>query len=682
MNMINSKLSVFVAAVAAAMCVRADLSEFPEGKDGAIAFTFDDGTVDQYEVAAPVLDKYGIKAIFNIIPSRVGTDDAKYMTWDQIRDLVRRGHALGNHTMTHPNLNKVASEKGKEAVRAEIMDAYNLIKEKTGYEPKVLCYPYNASGPVSGEIVKEEGLENIAYRMDNWGGNFGAEAAHKAAEKILADHATRFVLIHGLRPGGGWAPFNKPEQFEEVVKALLSHTNLWVGGYTELIDRRKAVQAEKQRRKWENEQLGRYAPHAFAVEVVGKGGWTAVRKCGEEVEFRYSFRPASSNVLPLVKGLKAKVTLDNFGSRKLFEDEVDFDPSVTNTVKGTLAEPGFLRLTIDVPGLTPNFGGAWQRSVAFEPERLVKVGECPSDFDTFWSERLAAAEKIPLDAKCELVEKKSQKEWNTYAVSFATTNDRRVYGYLMVPKTASKESPVSLRVQVPGAGVGGWSLWPHAPKGEALLFMTVFPWAPSDDTGWQNARYREMVADFEKRFTYHHYFTAGLSESPAEAFFTPVILGVSRAVDWAASREEIDASRVTYYGISQGGGFGLYLGALNRTISRLVVNVPAFSDMLCDQAGRQTCTAKNLYNYDDSAVADAARRNEGYLDTANFAARITKPILFVTGVSDWVCPPATVYVAYNRCPSPEKAIRLNGGDHGSAPGEAEGEANRFLGGSR
>lgn len=47
-----------------------------EGKRGAIAFTFDDGTVDQYEVAAPVLDKYGIKAIFNGAPQGAGRGEA------------------------------------------------------------------------------------------------------------------------------------------------------------------------------------------------------------------------------------------------------------------------------------------------------------------------------------------------------------------------------------------------------------------------------------------------------------------------------------------------------------------------------------------------------------------------------------------------------------------------------
>ena len=158
----------------------------------------------------------------------------------------------------------------------------------------------------------------------------------------------------------------------------------------------------------------------------------------------------------------------------------------------------------------------------------------------------------------------------------------------------------------------------------------------------------------------------------------PVVLGVNRAIDWAAARPEIDASRVVYYGISQGGAFGLYLTQLNRTISRAVVNVPAFSDLLCGETGRLTCTSLNLFNFDDPARTAKVKANCGYLDTANFAARITKPIIFVTGLGDWVCPPATVFAAYNGCPSSDKQIWVKGGDHNGAPDEAKHAAMRWL----
>ena len=45
-----------------------------------------------------------------------------------------------------------------------------------------------------------------------------------------------------------------------------------------------------------------------------------------------------------------------------------------------------------------------------------------------------------------------------------------------------------------------------------------------------------------------------------------------------------------------------------------------------------------------------------YFDGVNFATRITAPALFSVALMDAVCPPSTVYAAYNHCASPDKDI--------------------------
>lgn len=673
---LGMKKSVLVLGSVLAFAVYAQRTEFPEGKDAVFAFTFDDGTVDQYEVAAPVLDKYGIKAIFNIVPERIGRE--KYMTWEQVADLAKRGHALGNHTLSHLNLND--PKLSEEDVENEIVRGYEEIKRHTGYEAKVVCYPYNASGPRSEKIVKQHGFKSICWRMDNWGAKFDEDAVDKAVAKAVKDKAYRYILMHGVRPGGGWAALADASLFERIVKRLLSHENVWVAGYEESVAYREAYRADRERIKCEAEQLSRYAPHAFKVEVVNAGGWTKERACGEEVEFKVAFRaPSNTNVLSLVKGLKATITLDNFGTEKQFEQEVDFDFTTETRVRGTLMKPGFLRLMVKVPRLNPCFDGPWQRTVPFETEKICVVPNEPEDFDAFWARAVKAAEAIPLDARCVLNEKKSQKDCFTYEVSFATTNGRRVYGYLSIPKSASREARVPLRVQVPGAGMGGWTLWPHPDKGSALLFMTVFPWAPTDDSGDQMKKYNAFRADIVRAEGYHHYFLAGLADGPDKAFYTSVILGINRAIDWVVrNRPEIDLGNVWYEGESQGGAFALWMGALNPSLRHIIAHVPAFSDLRADEAGRQLCTPSNIYMFDDPARAAKARANSGYLDTANFAARIRKPIVFVTGAADWVCPPYSVYGAFHRCPSKKKKLIFTSGHHTSAASEGRRDARRFL----
>ena len=205
---------------------------FPSGKKAAMVFTFDDGTLDQYEVAAPVLDKYGIKAIFNIVPSRIGAR-AHAMNWDQVRDLVKRGHDLGNHTYSHQNLSLLAQTGDVDVVTSEILLGYEVLKEKTGCEAKVVCFPYNQGGGVAMNVVRKNGFSVIRGRMGNWGGHFGAAQARKAAEKAIQEGSWNYILIHGVRPEGGWQAFASDKQFEAIVKELLSHEALWIPGYSE-----------------------------------------------------------------------------------------------------------------------------------------------------------------------------------------------------------------------------------------------------------------------------------------------------------------------------------------------------------------------------------------------------------------------------------------------------------------
>ena len=93
-----------------------------------VLFTFDDGRESNYTVAAPLLESFGGRGVFFVVPafaecaadqalafyrSRINPDsrpgdeqweDWKPMTPSQITDLAARGHAIGNHTLTHPRL--------------------------------------------------------------------------------------------------------------------------------------------------------------------------------------------------------------------------------------------------------------------------------------------------------------------------------------------------------------------------------------------------------------------------------------------------------------------------------------------------------------------------------------------------------------------------------------------------
>ncbi len=643
----------------------------PSGKDAAIVVALDGGTVAQYEKVIPLLEKSGIPILLNIEVAKIGVDPA-YMTWAQVNALARRGCEFGAMVTHNP-----FHERGHKAEISEIDEALSLLREKTRRTPQAALYGWPG---MTGAMRTELDRRGIAHQV--WrGGGLGDEKRARGEISnacVRAAGGGQSAQIHTFGPTSAADVARDLADLRAAVRVLGSATNVWFAKLSECRAREAAFKRYQDRKAHERKLLDAYATRAFRVSVAD-ADWGVPRKLGEKVTFTVGFTTPDAETAPLIDGLNATVTIDNFGSRRQFAKTVPLKPRSEVVCSGTLREPGFLRLKIEVPGFLPNQGRSWQRSVPFEPERIAKVGACPADFDSFWAKAVRAAEKVPLDPEMELNPGKSREicggKYDVYNVSFATVANRRVYGYLCIPKGG--KGPYPLRVQVPGAGYGMWS-WQPNPKGgadEVYLFMTVFPWktwAPP------SGAYDKLLADCRAKYGIrgHGYIGAGLSEGATHDFYYPVILGINRAVTWASARPEVDASRVGYYGISQGGAFGMYLTYLNPHIRKCVSTVTAFSDLLCESVGRQASIENDWFDYADPTLAAKAMKNSPYLDSANFASRIRKPVRFVTGQCDWICPPHTVYAAYNVCPSTDKAIELTTGNHGN-PG-ALGDYLRWL----
>ncbi|MCX7847364.1 MAG: polysaccharide deacetylase family protein [bacterium] len=69
-----------------------------------IILTFDDGWLDQYLYALPILNDYNIPAVFYVYSATIGSTNT--MSWDHLRELARRGHTIGCHSATHCDLTR------------------------------------------------------------------------------------------------------------------------------------------------------------------------------------------------------------------------------------------------------------------------------------------------------------------------------------------------------------------------------------------------------------------------------------------------------------------------------------------------------------------------------------------------------------------------------------------------
>jgi len=92
-----------------------------------LAITFDDGYLDNYENAAPVLERYGLPATFFVVTEWVGSTIVpwwhrecsarpQWMAWEHIESLHRRGFDIGAHTKTHADLGTISGEMARQEI--------------------------------------------------------------------------------------------------------------------------------------------------------------------------------------------------------------------------------------------------------------------------------------------------------------------------------------------------------------------------------------------------------------------------------------------------------------------------------------------------------------------------------------------------------------------------------------
>ena len=319
---------------------------------------------------------------------------------------------------------------------------------------------------------------------------------------------------------------------------------------------------------------------AFAARIeVTQDHADALYKAGEETTFTVTVKDDAG---ALQKSGSASWTLDNFGSQKLASGKADLTAGNPFTVKGVMNEEGFLRLRVSSHTNHVVWG------VGYDVLKIRQNEPCPADFDAYWTAEKARLEReVPLDPKMTLDEKRSTKDYSCYRVNFATFNGKRVYGFMCVPKDASK-APFRVRVSVPGAGPGVISAGTN--PNEIYLVMNVHMFEPEATRAEQEAHMKRQNAALAAKYDLpnksSYCSNAGIAESREDYWYHDVMLGINRAVDWVCARPDVDLTQVTYTGSSQGGGFGLFLTYLNSHFTKSFVAVCAITGHFGYKQGR------------------------------------------------------------------------------------------------
>ena len=140
--------------------------------DRTLAVTFDDGYLDNYEHAAPILRDLGLPATFFVVTDYIGSDmvpwwdracdpPPRWMTWDHLRHLRESGFEIGAHTRTHADLGAVTGARAEW----EICGARRELEARLGAPVELFAYPYgraeNMTEP-NRELVRRAGFRCCA----------------------------------------------------------------------------------------------------------------------------------------------------------------------------------------------------------------------------------------------------------------------------------------------------------------------------------------------------------------------------------------------------------------------------------------------------------------------------------------------------------------------------------------
>jgi len=291
---------------------------------------------------------------------------------------------------------------------------------------------------------------------------------------------------------------------------------------------------------------------------------------------------------------------------------------------------------------------------AYRPERHE-----PADFDAFWARTLADVRSHPLDARFERVEAglATLEAWD---VTFAGFGGQPVKGWFMAPRDRAMspfEKAGRLPCVVEYIGYGGgrgrpldWLTFPSA--GFAYLVMDTrgqgSVWRQGDTPDPDGGEATGQAPGFATR---------GILD-PETYYYRRLTSDAVRAVEAARANPAVDPGRVSVSGVSQGGGLSLAVAGLVPDLLAAAPDVP----FMCHWRRAVNVTDSDPYQ----EVVRFARIHRGqeerimrtldYFDGVNFAARATVPALFATALMDTICPPSTVFAAFNHYAGPRDIV--------------------------
>jgi peptidoglycan/xylan/chitin deacetylase (PgdA/CDA1 family) len=151
-----------------------------------IALTYDDGPNDPHTLRLlEVLAKHDVRATFFMIGRYVQSRP------DIVREVVKAGHIVGNHTFSHPNLIFASASE----TRVQLQNCDKALTDAIGEHSRLFRPPFGGRRPRTLRIARELELEPVMWNVTGWDWNAppAEEIERKVAKQVRGGDV---ILLH------------------------------------------------------------------------------------------------------------------------------------------------------------------------------------------------------------------------------------------------------------------------------------------------------------------------------------------------------------------------------------------------------------------------------------------------------------------------------------------------------
>lgn len=129
-----------------------------------LMISFDDGSIGQYDIGVPTLEKHGFRGVFFIMT--IATGRKGYLSAAQLKDISDRGHLIADHTWDHHSV----LEYDAAAWKKQLDGSVKTLEEITGKPVRYFAYPFGLWSPASFPYLRSSGIRGafiLATKRDS-----------------------------------------------------------------------------------------------------------------------------------------------------------------------------------------------------------------------------------------------------------------------------------------------------------------------------------------------------------------------------------------------------------------------------------------------------------------------------------------------------------------------------------